>query len=376
MTSRHRRRTAPSVIAVILMALTIAACGSSSSSSGSSSASSSSASSSGASSSSISGSGRSSGVDPAAVADVNAHTKAPTSIGPTQPVGKPIPTGKKIAIVNCGPEGCTRAVNAFKAAAQVLGWSVTELTPSQPTPQLIQAQFDQAVSLHPDAVVSTALPVVAFQRQAAELKAMHIPLVSLYGTDPTGGDIGLQIFGVDGDDALAKIAADKTVVDLGGKGTIGTVVLSGYVIIADYVAAYTAEVKKVCPKCNIKSITIQPTSLGSTDGTDIVNFLRANPDVNALLLGYEQVGDAGAQRIGDALDDADADVRRDAALDLREGWARDAGTLGELRLREPRDRALDDDVDTEGLHRGARLESVHVSPLRRSVVAARGGRGE
>jgi ABC-type sugar transport system substrate-binding protein len=276
--SRSLLRLAMAATVAALAALTVAACGSSSNSNSSSSG-----------GSSTSSTATAPGLA-AAQAYVNSHQSAPTSIGPTKPVGKPIPSGKTIDVINCGPEGCTRAVDAFVAAAKVLGWTTKVLTPAQPTPQLIQADFQQAVNDHPSAVVSTALPVVAFQRQAAALKAAGIPLVSIYGPDPTGGDITLQVFGADGDDELAQAAAYKTAVDLNCKGTVGTVILSGYAIIAQYVGAYTADMKKLCPSVGVKSITIQPTSLGSTDGTDIVNFLRANPGISALLLGYEGVG--------------------------------------------------------------------------------------
>ncbi len=226
-----------------------------------------------------------------AKAFVSAHITNPTQIPVTTPVGKKIPTGKLVDILNCGPAGCTYATNAFKQAAAVLGWRVKEYTPAEPTPQLVQNDMTQIVNDHPAAVVVTALPTIEYPHQAAALKAAHIPLIELYGTDPTSGTAPLEIDGVGFDDALAQALADKTTVDLGGKGTVADVILSGYPIIAAYTAAYNAQLKKVCPACKIISTTIAPTSLGTTDGTDIVNFLRANPGVNALFLSYEQVGE-------------------------------------------------------------------------------------
>ena len=278
---RFKAPLVSAALVVVLLTLAVAGCGSSSRSSSS------------ATSQSAGSTSASSGSSSTAAAEriVDQHIKDPTSIGPQTPIGKPIPTGKRIVAINCGPEGCALTMDAFKQAASVLGWNVTELTPTQPTPQLIQGVFDQAVRLHPDAVLTSALPLVAFRREAAQLKAAKIPLISVYGPDPTGGPLTLQIFGADGDNALARVIAAKTVADLGGKGTIATIVLSGYPIIAEYTAAYTTEVKKLCPACTFKSLTVQPTSLGTTDGTDIVNFLRANPGVSALFLGYEQLGE-------------------------------------------------------------------------------------
>lgn len=264
----------------LALAVFVAACGSSNKSSSSTSNSTSSTSSSG-----------NPGLQ-AAQAYVSAHTKNPTTIPVTTPIGKPIPKGKTIDILNCGPAGCTYATNAFKQAAAKLGWVVKEYTPAQPTPQLVQNDMEDIVRDHPSGVVVTALPAVLYQRQAAELKAAKIPLIEMYGTDPTGAnDITLEVDGVIYDDALAKAIADKTIVDLGGKGTIGDVILSGYPIIASYTAAYNAEIKKNCPACKILTTTITPTSLGTTDGTDIGNFMRANPGISALFLSYEQVGE-------------------------------------------------------------------------------------
>jgi hypothetical protein len=268
--------------ALAASALVLSACGSSAKSPASTSKSSTSSSSSSTSSPGLQ----------AAKAFVASHTKNPTTLPVSKPVGKTIPTGKTVDILNCGPAGCTYATNAFKQAAAVLGWTVKEYTPAQPTPQLVQTDMDQIVRDHPAAVVVTALPAVEYQRQAAQLKSMHIPLYEVYGTDATGtNNIDLELFGVSFDDVLARAIADKTVVDLGGKGTVGDVILSGYPIIADYTAAYNAQIKKICPSCKIITTTIQPTSLGTTDGTDIVNFLRANSGINALFLSYEQVGE-------------------------------------------------------------------------------------
>src|ERR1700722_19040446 len=60
-----------------------------------------------------------------AEAVVSADMSAPTSIGITQPVGKPIPTGKHIVIVYAGQGavGVQLVYSSFKQAAKVLGWN-------------------------------------------------------------------------------------------------------------------------------------------------------------------------------------------------------------------------------------------------------------
>jgi ABC-type sugar transport system substrate-binding protein len=227
-----------------------------------------------------------------AEAVVSADTSAPTSIGITQPVGKPIPTGKHIVLVYSGQGavGTELVYTPFKAAAKVLGWNVTSLYPALPTPQDLQQALNQAIQLKPDAVVIAAVDDADFQTQINTLHSMHIPVISDFSPDPTGGPITLSLMGAAGQAALTRVAGAKAVADLGGKGELGIVGLEGYKIVQDYDTGFYDEVRATCPACTIKETDLPLTSLGTTDGTDIVNFLRANPDIKGLMLGYDGVG--------------------------------------------------------------------------------------
>ena len=228
----------------------------------------------------------------AAEAIVSADTSTPAGIGITQPVGKPIPAGKHIVLIYSGQGaiGTELAYTPFKQAAKVLGWKVTSLYPALPTPQDLQQALSQAIQLHPDAVVIAAVDDAAFQSQINTLASMHIPVISDFSPDPTGGPITLSLMGAQGQGALARVAGARAVADLGGKGEIGVIGLQGYKIVQDYDAGFYAEVKQTCPACTIKETDLPLTSLGTTDGTDIVNFLRANPGIKGLLLGYDGLG--------------------------------------------------------------------------------------
>jgi len=235
--------------------------------------------------------GGSGSVSPEAKSAVDAHTKNPTKIGPSKPVGKPIPTGKKIFVLSCGQPGCNDAVASFHEAAKVLGWSVDEATPPQPTPQLIQQVVDQGLAKNPDAVVVSSTVLSNFKRQAAEMEQKKIPLVTLFGTEPAGGPITAAVASAQISTALARLAADKIAVDLGGKGTIGTVGLQGFGgSVPIYIKAFKDEAAKVCPDCKVKETQVNPADIGSTSGKNIANFLRANPDVKAVMLGFDGLG--------------------------------------------------------------------------------------
>jgi ribose transport system substrate-binding protein len=231
-----------------------------------------------------------SGALAAAKANVVAHSKAPAHIGPTQPIGKAIPTGKKIVYINCGAEACVNVGKSMDEAAKVLGWTVKHIN-TQPTPQAIQAAFQEAVRQNPDGVAELGFDKVSFERQLAELKAKKIPVLAATGTDLSGSGIDLQIIPPVENSKSTRLLADKIAVDSSGTGDVGVVELTGYPVIKIYTDAFKDQLGKSCPGCSSKSIQIQPTSIGKDAASKIANFLRANPKIGYLFLSLDDLGD-------------------------------------------------------------------------------------
>ena len=147
-----KRRRVPRLLGAVVAAgaLLAAGCGSSSKSSSSAASSASSAASSAVSSAaSAASSAVSSAVSSASSAVANAglaaaeaevakYTDRPTKITLTEPVGKPIPTGKTIYQVTCGAEACDAEAQMIKSATDILGWTLKTLH-TDGSPQQIQA---------------------------------------------------------------------------------------------------------------------------------------------------------------------------------------------------------------------------------------------
>jgi ribose transport system substrate-binding protein len=293
MRSFRRRRGLLGLVLTAALAMFVTACGSSSSSSSSTS---SAAASTGSTTSAAAGTSLT-----ALTAKIAPFTKPPASIGPTVPITKPIPKGKSFVFINCGAPACTDMQNSFDAAASFLGWKVTNIT-TMPTPPAIQAAFGQAVRDKPSAVVSSGFAINQFPQQAAALNAAKIPIIMNTGTDPStynpASGITLQLQPPQQVAQATALMADKAVIDAGGKGEFGTVLLTGYPSVANNVAGFVAELKKVCSTCTTTSVSIQPTSLGTNAAALITNFVRANPNIKALYFGYADmtVGLAAAMK--------------------------------------------------------------------------------
>jgi len=283
-THSFRWRPLAGLALIALLALFVAACGGSSSSSSSETGS--------TESSESSGGEESSGVDIAALEEiVNEHIK-PGPIGPTVPIGKPIPKDVNVVFINCGAPACVFIEESFNEAADLLGWKVENIT-TEPTPEGIQEAFGEAVRRKPDAVVSTGFAINQYPKQAKELNELEIPNISHTGTDPStynpAEGVTLQLQEPDEVSEAARLMADAAIIDSGGEGEFGAVNLSGYPSVAIQVKAFEEELEEKCSACSVQRVEIQPTQIGKEAPTIITNFLRANPDVVGLYFGYDGI---------------------------------------------------------------------------------------
>lgn len=282
---RRWRALAAGGTTAIALAVAITGCGSSHKSSGSGNG--------GAAATSGTTSGGSS--DPSsggfakAAALAKTYSKPPVSTGVTAAIGKKIPTGKHIVFVGAGQSavGTNTSYVGFQQAMKILGWTVTEVQPPQPTPADLQQALGTAIRDKPDAVVISAIAEAGITTQLRQLKAMHIPVVSFFGPDPAGGLLAAQVDGVPGQELLTAAVADKALADMGSPGEIGIIGLQGYSIVQKYTAGFLGQVHKLCSSCTLKTMLVPLQDLGTNDGQDIVNFVRANPNLKALFVGYD-----------------------------------------------------------------------------------------
>lgn len=224
-----------------------------------------------------------------ALAVAEEHTEV-TQIGPTEPIKGEIPKGKKLIYVNCGQPACTTQGEAFAEAAKVLGWTTEEI-PAEPTPESIQAAFDEVIRRAPDGVASAGFAPELYPKQIAKLNDMKIPVFEATGGVGTGKEgVTYDPLGPEEAAAAMAILANKTIYDMGGEGEAANVLLTGYPIVKTYSEGWANEITDKCSECTVKTLEVQPTSIGKDAPEIITNFLRANPDVKAVLLSYDLLG--------------------------------------------------------------------------------------
>jgi ribose transport system substrate-binding protein len=213
-------------------------------------------------------------------------------IGPTVPIGKPIPKNVTTVFINCGAPACVSFEEAYNEAAGVLGWKVENIT-AEPTPASIQAAFGEAVRRKPAAVLTSGFAIEQYPKQAKELNELEIPIISNTGTDPStynpAEGVTLQLQETSEVSEAARLMADKALVDSGGEGEFGAVNLTGYPSVAIQVKAFEEEIEEKCPECTVQHLDVQPTSLGKDAPAIVANFVRANAGIKGLYFGYDGI---------------------------------------------------------------------------------------
>src|SRR6516162_8459467 len=156
--ARSRVRRAAGVAAGTLMVAIVAAgCGSSSSSSGGSSS-----------------GGSTSGANVTAAQQVVTQAmQRPSSITVTQPVGKSVPTGKRVIFISCGLSVCQEQGQIVAKAASTLGWTASTIA-TDGTPTSVQSAYQTAMRQGADAIVTTAALRAEIAAQIPQLNAKNI----------------------------------------------------------------------------------------------------------------------------------------------------------------------------------------------------------
>jgi ribose transport system substrate-binding protein len=284
MTSKIRHRTLTARAAGLLALLAVAAvalsaCGSSDTSS------------------STAGSSSGGARTPAADKVAAQFAQRPTQIPVTQPIGKPIPTGKQIDFINCGVTACTILYKNLVQAAKSVGWTVKQIN-TQGTPETVQAAWKQAVNDRPDAVIASGFPRSVFAQQLKQLQALKIPVLEASTDDVEGGGIDLILNGPKAMSPIGQILAAWVAKDSGAKAHTLYVDLPNFNILKPVHQYFDQYYAKYCAGCKVDTLDIPVTAIGKDVPDRIVSYLRAHPDINyvAYSLGSLNVGVPAALR--------------------------------------------------------------------------------
>jgi ABC-type sugar transport system substrate-binding protein len=240
---------------------------------------------------SAAGGGGGAGVAEALALAQKAATR-PTSIGLTKPIGKPVPTGKKVVFISCGVQACETQGDIIKQGASDLGWSASTIG-TDGSPEQLQNAFDTAMRQGADAIVLNAVNRASVAKQLEAAKQKGVAFVTSSSVDKTGDGILANVAGTQNSAKIGENLAAQIVAESKGKANTLYVNISAFQILQALGDQFKSSNAKYCSSCQYASLDIPITSLGKDAPDRIVSYLRSHPQVNYVVLSVSNALGAG-----------------------------------------------------------------------------------
>ena len=276
------RRAVVLAVTTVALAAAAAACGSSSSSSTSTAT---------ASNAAATSSAGASGASSPATQIVAQASQRPTVITVTKPVGKAIPSGKKIVFISCGAAQCELQGSIIAQGAAKLGWTSSTIA-TDGSPAQIQNAFTTALRNGANAVIVNATLRSEIAPQLAAAQAKGVPVVECCATDPLAPPVIYNTSTAAQSATIGKYLAAEVVADSKGKANTLYVNIPAYTILATLGTQFKTSYQQLCPSCTYASIDIPLTGLAGATNT-IVSYVRSHPGVNYVALSVTDALDNG-----------------------------------------------------------------------------------
>jgi ribose transport system substrate-binding protein len=235
----------------------------------------------------------------AAKALVENYSGHPSRFPITEPLLKK-PTGKKIAVVDCGSPICGIFADIAEAPAKELGMMTTRIK-SGTTADGVATAFDTVLDGHFDGVFVPALAPSLWDRYLDKLNAAHVAVVAsgIIGLDPA--KVPVAIAAEPSALVSAAVMADWAVARDGSKLNTVFYTTPEISFIALIATNFVKEVKARCPTCQARIVEIPVAAFGNKAPSIVVDDLLAHPKTTSAVfaVGEQAIGLASALKTAD-----------------------------------------------------------------------------
>ena len=280
MSRRFLGKAAALLLMCLCSALLFAACGGSSGSSSSSTASS-------AGTTSGEEAEAEGGGTAAAAATVKPFIGKPSAFPVTEAL-KELPTGAKVAYMDCGQPICALFWELLVPAAKTMGVEVERIK-AGPAANTASTGFDSVIAKKPDAVIVTAINIELWSKQLKELQEDGIPVV-------TSGVTGTEPYGIKSPQAAeaqsslaGSLMANYVVAEMDPKANVVVYEVPELPFAGILDEKFTAELESICPECSVRTAQVGAAEIGSTAASTVVSDLQANPETTLAVFTTDEV---------------------------------------------------------------------------------------
>lgn len=200
----------------------------------------------------------SSGAAAAAKAAVKAAEQEPTTIAATKPLSKAPPRDKLVVFLNGGGTNNDETLGGLTQGAEVYGWTIKSLTINPGDISTVNTGLLQALTLKADYVVLPGFPEAQLSKSTlAKFKDAGVKII-IPSTTPVPRTETLLGLSADTNSRIlaGKQLADWFVDDSKGKGKAVIFNVTTYPNLTVFVKSFEDQVKKTCPACRTKTVSV------------------------------------------------------------------------------------------------------------------------
>jgi ribose transport system substrate-binding protein len=195
----------------------------------------------------------------------------------TKPLAKKPPAGKKVVFLQCELPACERFVPGMEGATKALGWTLETIVFPSANPG---KGLETALSQNPDYIAMSGVPQSVIKSQMATAEKQGVPIVSCSTVEKgKPGGYAAQCESTDVNET--EIIAQWMEEDSGGDAHVLGLTLPLYPILGTQIEYLESEFLKNCSGCSYKSLNLTPENLAEgAVGQKVVAELQQNPEIN------------------------------------------------------------------------------------------------
>lgn len=195
----------------------------------------------------------------------------------TEPLPKKPPTGKKVVFLQCELPACERFVSGMEGATKALGWNLETIVFPSANPG---KGLETALSQNPDYIAMSGVPQSVIKSQMADAEKQGVPIVSCSTVEQgKPGGFAAQCESTDVNET--EILAQWMEEDSGSDAHVLGLTLPLYPILGTQIEYLESEFLKNCSGCSYKSLNLTPENLAEgAVGQKVVAELQQNPEIN------------------------------------------------------------------------------------------------
>lgn len=221
-------------------------------------------------------------------ADIEEYLTPPEDLPVDTPLSQPAPTGIRVTFVGLPFSQSVSLLKGLEDAAEVLDWTVENLTFDPANPATLGTTLDTALSQQPDAILITGALTEQFASFIPEAQAAGVPLIPTYTPEDAQDGVYPVLKPVAQYEFLAGMLVDALAADAAEAGVTPHVVELTNPEVAPILGSIQVAVRErlseVCPDCTHDVLDIPLADLFNGQNVQsIVSYLQSHPDVNYII---------------------------------------------------------------------------------------------